>query len=93
MINMSHIKTLSGEEIKPHAITPKSAIAEPSTTITTAYQEPKSVTPSPLPDHADITPTRLSEPTMLDIPDATLSVFDETDDYLHLSPLNKKHQK
>ncbi len=93
MINMSHIKTLSGEEIKPHAITPKSAIAEPSTTITTAYQEPKSVTPSPLPDHADITPTRLSEPTMLDIPDATLSVFDETDDYLHLSPLNKKTSK
>lgn len=93
MINMSHIKTLSGEEIKPHAITPKSVIAEPSIAITTAHQEPKAVTTSPLPSYDDIIPTRLNEPTMLDIPDTTLSVFDETDDYLHLSPFNKKTSK
>lgn len=92
MIEMSHIKTISGEDVKPHTIAPKTASREPSAPTIAAPQEPKSTAPSVLPDYADITPMKLSEPTILDIPDSTLSAFDdvELDDFLPLTPLREE---
>jgi HPt (histidine-containing phosphotransfer) domain-containing protein len=78
MIEMSHVKTLSGEDVKPHIITSKASPKEPLVPIVTAYQEPIITTPSVLPDHTDITPIKLSEPTILDIPESTLSTFDDS---------------
>ncbi len=72
-IEMSQIKTISGEDIKPHVITPRAPIQEH---IAPAHTP----SPSPLPDYSHIAPTQLSEPSVLDIPYVTLSSFDEIDD-------------
>jgi HPt (histidine-containing phosphotransfer) domain-containing protein len=69
MIEMSHIKTLSGEEIKPHTITLKDSKIEPLSQ--------SSIPASSLPSYSDITPMELKEPTVLDIPDSTISEFDD----------------
>lgn len=85
-INMTHIKIMSGEEIKPHIITPK-----PTTKIDTKESiEPfiqPIVTPTAhaLPDYADLTPMKLGEPTTLDIPNPTYETFSDRDDNEFLS--------
>lgn len=76
-IEMSQIKSISGEEFKPHAITPKTPVAEftpPSEPITQSIQT------APLPDYTHLTPTQLSEPTVLDIPQTHPTSLDDTDD-------------
>ncbi|MCX6074004.1 MAG: Hpt domain-containing protein [Campylobacterales bacterium] len=65
-IEMLHIKTMSGEDIKPHIIVPKERSKE----------SVKEFSPS-LTDHIHITPVRLSEPSVLDIP---LGEISESDD-------------
>lgn len=75
-IDLTQIKSLSGEEIKPHIITPKVASPEftaPSAPVTQTI-------PTPLPDYSHLTPTQLSEPTVLDIPKTAATSYDETDD-------------
>lgn len=73
MIEMTHITSISGDDIKPHVITPK-AIPESKQTFepTPVAKEPtppvKEPIPSALPDYAYITPTTLSEPGTLDVP-------------------------
>lgn len=75
MVEMLHVQSMSGEEIKPHTITPR-PVAAPSgpapiieTPIVaeekTFHTEPA---PSILPDYGHITPTPLSEPGVLDVP-------------------------
>ena len=76
-IEMSQIKAISGEDIKPHII--------PLKTHKDEFHPPKNEPfqvkePSPLPDYSHITPTKLSEPGILDIPDIEYSSFDEIDD-------------
>jgi hypothetical protein len=82
-IDMSHIQTLSGEEIRPHTISPKipqkEYIAPPI--------EQKIDTLSPLPDYTHITPTQLKEPTVLDIPNLEISAFDEIEEH----PVDETH--
>ena len=65
MIDMTHIQSISGDEIKPHTITPKAPTEFKSTTTTQTQFEPSSHI---LPDYAHITPTPLTEPGTLDIP-------------------------
>lgn len=76
-IEMSQIKSISGEEFKPHTITPKAPIAE-----FTPPSEPvnQSIQTAPLPDYTHLTPTQLSEPTVLDIPKTQPTSLDDTDD-------------
>ncbi|HQS66525.1 MAG TPA: hypothetical protein PLM93_04975 [Sulfuricurvum sp.] len=75
-IEMSQIKSISGEEIKPHAITPKTPTkefappSEPTQTLQTA----------PLPDYTHLAATQLSEPTLFDIPKTQPTSLDDTDD-------------
>jgi hypothetical protein len=75
-IEMLHIQTISGEDVKSHTISAKAA--------------PKEYTPPPLPkieettftalpDYADLTPKRLSEPGILEVPDLSSSPFDDID--------------
>lgn len=66
MIDMTHIQSISGDDIKPHTITPK---AQPE------FKQAPVATPAPvesitdvLPDYAHITPTTLTEPGTLDVP-------------------------
>lgn len=85
-VEMSHIKSVSGEEVKPHIITPKEAPKE--------FIPPRinvsDFVPSSLPDHSHITPTRLSEPSVLDIPVAEFSVHDEKEEiYADFTPSPK----
>lgn len=75
-IEMSQIKSISGEEIKPHAITPKTPTKEfapPSEPIQTLQT-------APLPDYTHLAATQLSEPTLLDIPKTQPTSLDDTDD-------------
>ncbi len=76
-IEMSQIKSISGEEFKPHAITPKAPVTE-----FTPPSEPvdQSIQTVPLPDYTHLTPTQLSEPTVLDIPKTQPTSLDDTDD-------------
>lgn len=76
-IEMSQIKSISGEEVKPHITAqkvPTQEFARPSEPIL------KSVQQAPLPDHTHLTATQLSEPTILDIPKTQPTSLDETDD-------------
>jgi hypothetical protein len=77
-IEMLHIKSISGEDVKPHTITAKVAKKEESTV-------------GSLPNYADITPTQLDEPNILDVPELSLSVFDDDllDNDLELVPAFK----
>ncbi len=67
IIDMTHIQSISGDEIKPHTITPK---------IQPEFKAPPVATPVPsfetsadiLPDYGHITPTTLTEPDTLDVP-------------------------
>ncbi|MGZ8548531.1 MAG: Hpt domain-containing protein, partial [Sulfuricurvum sp.] len=72
-IEMSHIKSVSGEEVRPHIITPREAPREfvpPRINVSNSA-------PSSLPDHSHIAPTRLSEPSVLDIPTSEFSEYAE----------------
>ena len=66
MIDMTHIQSISGDEIKPHTITPKAQPEFKSAPVET----PAPFAPSTniLPDYGHITPTTLTEPGTLDIP-------------------------
>jgi hypothetical protein len=75
-IDMSHIKNVSGEEIRPHIITPKEAPREfvpPRINVSDS-------TPSSVPDHSHIAPILLSEPSVLDIPVAEFFAHDEKEE-------------
>jgi HPt (histidine-containing phosphotransfer) domain-containing protein len=75
-IEMTHIKTISGEDVKAHIITKTS-----NETYTPPPLEPiKDREPSVLPDYSHITPTQLSEPSVLDIPDIVSTSFDDTNE-------------
>jgi len=66
MVDMTHIQTISGDEIKPHTITPK---VQPAVKPTMSKATPPPVSaPDILPDYAHLTPTALSEPGTLDVP-------------------------
>jgi len=83
-IEMTQIKPISGEEIKPHVITLKTHkdFNAPKYEVPLTPNEP-----SPILDYSHITPTKLTEPSVLDIPSVELSSFDEIDDlYPDLSP-------
>lgn len=89
-IEMSQIKAISGEDIKPHII----ALKPQKNEFTTPQAEPTYASvPSSLPDYSHITPTRLSEPSVLDIPDVALSSLDEMESaYPDLSaPIEEIH--
>ena len=66
IIEMTHIQSMSGEEIKPHHVAPtiKQEI-KPTPLQTPSYTESS---PSVLPSYEHITPTTLSEPDVLDVP-------------------------
>lgn len=64
IIDMTHVKSLSGEEIKAHTIPPRA----PKETIAVVSEVLKPEVPSSLPDYAHLTPTLLSEPDTLDVP-------------------------
>lgn len=68
IIDMTHVKSLSGEEIKPHVIPPK-AVQEPAPVLSTEALPPVEETvPSSLPDYGYLTPTPLNEPDTFDVP-------------------------
>lgn len=76
-IEMSQIKSISGEEFKPHVITPKAPIKElvpPSEPVI------QNVQTAPLPDYTHLAATQLSEPTIFDIPTTQPTSLDDTDD-------------
>lgn len=66
IIEMTHIQSMSGEEIKPHHVAPtiKQEI-KPTPIQTSSYTESS---PSVLPSYEHIIPTTLSEPDVLDVP-------------------------
>lgn len=88
-IEMSQIKSISGEDFKTH-VTPQKA---PSHEFTPP-SEPvaQNIPTTPLPDYTHITPTQLSEPSTFDIPTTQPTSLDDTDDvYASLmAPLNDK---
>lgn len=87
-IEMSHVKSISGEDIKPHIIPPKTQKHEISVPKAESTYISK---PSPLPDYSHITPTQLNAPGVLDIPDIAFSPFDEIEDiYPNLSMAAEK---
>lgn len=65
IIEMSHVQTISGDEVKPHTITPK---VQPDVKVFAAETAPIEPIHNVLPDYAHITPTTLSEPGTLDVP-------------------------
>lgn len=73
MVDMTHIQTISGDEVKPHTITPK-VLPE----LKPFIAETPSIEPSlnVLPDYAHITPTTLSEPGTLDVPSFSENEFE-----------------
>ena len=77
-IEMSQIKSISGEEFKAQTTASKA----PSPEFTPPPSEPivKSVQPAPLPDYTHLAATQLSEPTIFDIPKTQPTSLDETDD-------------
>jgi len=85
-VEMSHIKSVSGEEVKPHIITHK----EPPKEFVPPRINVSDFVPSSLPDHSHIAPTRLSEPSVLDIPVAEFSAHDEKEElYADFTPSAK----
>lgn len=81
IIDMTHVKSLSGEEIKPHTITPQPLPEKAPVVAETTVPEPE-ISSSAFPDYAHLTPTLLSEPDTLDVPsfpeeDFTLPSFEE----------------
>ena len=77
MIEMTHIQSISGDEIKPHTITPK---------VQPEFKPTPAETPTPfrpndeiLPDYGHITPTPLTEPGTLDIPES-IDEFEQVDE-------------
>lgn len=64
IIDMSHVKSLSSEEIKPHIVPPRA----PQESIPSVSKASAPEAPSVLPDYAHLTPTLLSEPDTLDVP-------------------------
>ncbi|MDP3588350.1 MAG: hypothetical protein Q8R58_09885 [Sulfuricurvum sp.] len=76
-IEMSQIKAISGEDVKPHIIAQKTHKNEFVAHKNESHYESK---PSPLPDYSHIAPIKLSEPGVLDIPDIESSSLDEIDD-------------
>lgn len=66
MVDMTHIQSISGEEIKPHTITPK--LQPEIKPLPTEPLIPSAPAHDILPDYAHITPTALSEPGTLDVP-------------------------
>ncbi|MDD5051900.1 MAG: hypothetical protein PHO27_04095 [Sulfuricurvum sp.] len=67
MIEMLHVLSINGDDIKPHVITPKAPQSiKPAVASTPA--EVKHEPQSSLPNYTHITPTKLSEPGTLDIP-------------------------
>lgn len=85
-IEMVHVKTLNGEEFKPHPVTPK-PVSEPLNTPPITAREELS---APLPDYTHITPTQLSEPTVFDIPEIEPSSLDDLIDLVPPPPLTPK---
>ncbi|MDD5212117.1 MAG: hypothetical protein PHV62_06860 [Sulfuricurvum sp.] len=88
-IEMSQVKSLSGEDFKTHVPTPKAPSHEftpPSESVA------QSVPTTPLPDYTHLIPTQLSEPSTFDIPITQPTSLDETEDmYASLmAPLNDK---
>lgn len=86
IVDMVHIQSISGDEFKPHAITPKAKpdIKPP------VFEAPMPIetAPSVLPNYDHITPMPLSEPGILDVPSYTeaVSAVSELDDlYAKLS--------
>lgn len=65
MIEMTHIQTISGEDVKPHTITPK---VQPETKPIIREAAPVEPLLNVLPDYGHITPTPLNEPGTLDVP-------------------------
>lgn len=88
-IEMSQIKSISGENFKTPAPTQKA----PSH-VFAPISEPivQSAPTAPLPDHTHLTPTQLSEPSTFDIPIARPTSLDETEDRLAslVAPLSDK---
>ena len=76
-VEMSHIKTMSGEEIKPHIITPKEPSKEPLKEFVPPRINVSDHLPSSLIDHTHIPPVPLSEPSVLDIPTSEFSEHNE----------------
>ncbi|ADR32992.1 hypothetical protein Sulku_0325 [Sulfuricurvum kujiense DSM 16994] len=66
IIDMLHIQSLSGDEIKPHSIPPKAKSDSRPPVFETPI--PAETAPSVLPNYDHITPTPLSEPGVLDVP-------------------------
>lgn len=64
IIDMTHVKSISGEEIRAHVTPPRA----PQESIQAVPEVSKPETPSSLPDYAYLTPTLLSEPDTLDVP-------------------------
>ncbi|HEX5711054.1 MAG TPA: hypothetical protein VFX68_06870 [Sulfuricurvum sp.] len=83
-IEMNHVKTISGEDIKPHAISAKAAQQEYTPPLLAKVEE--SIITA-LPDYADLTPMQLDEPNILDVPEHSLSAFD---DEIHEEYLEEK---
>ncbi|MBV5320073.1 MAG: hypothetical protein JZU62_00140 [Sulfuricurvum sp.] len=78
IIDMLHIQSISGDELKPHPILPKAKLdIKPQSFETPA---PIETSPSILPNYDHITPMTLSEPGILDIP--SYNEPDSTDDNL-----------
>jgi len=88
-IAISQVKSISGEELKPRT----EVLKEPSPEfIQTELAEQSLPAAAPLPDYAHLTPTQLSEPSVLDIPKTPSTSFDNLDD-IHASltaPLSEK---
>lgn len=76
-IEISQIKSISGEDFKPHTLAPKVPAKE-----FTPPSEPiiESVQTTSLPDYTHLPATQLSEPTIFDIPKTQPTSFDDADD-------------
>lgn len=70
IIDMTHIKTITGDDVKPHTIAPKLQTEITPVSAPSIEEIPFSYQPTldGLPDYGHITPTALSEPGILDIP-------------------------
>jgi hypothetical protein len=87
IIDMTHVKSISGEELKPY-IAPSKPAYESAPVIPEKTAADLSAAPSVLPDYGYLTPTVLSEPDTLDVPSFTEEEF--TSD---LEPLDDLYAK
>ncbi len=76
-IELLHIKTISGEDIKPHVITPRERPKEPVKEFIPPRVTTTEPSVSPFVNHTHITPIQLNEPAPLDIPLNELSEPEE----------------